>query len=116
MNVSKNQALLFPSETGTNLSHEFMVRQHPVVVRAFGLIEGQRVMIEQGILLPCGDVRWGPHRICCQVELTPTLTQIVLGVTGLYRAYISDPNEDGIDDIAVAQYPAMIAQETTTCC
>lgn len=112
--VSHNQ--LFPNEEQSNLSHEFNVNRHPVVVRAFGLIDGQRVLIEQGARLPCGDVVWGPLRICCQVELTPTLTQIKLGASGLYRAYISDPNEQGIDDITVVQHETMVDTRTTTCC
>lgn len=116
VNVMVTYNQLFPNEEQSNLSHEFYVHHQPVVVRAFGLVAGQEVRIEQGAKLPCGDVVWGPLRICCPVVLTPTLTQIKLGTTGLYRAFIHDPNEHGIDDITVVQHITRVDARTTTCC
>lgn len=112
--VTHNQ--LFPNEEQSNVSHEFTVYRDPVAVRAFGLIENQRVRIEQGARLPCGNMVWGPLRICCPVELHTMLTQVVLGTTGLYRAYILDPDELGIDDITVVQHRAEVYKPTTRCC
>lgn len=107
---------LFPTLSGTNLSHEFVVNKKAVVVRAFGLRTGQRVVIEQGARLPCDVYIWGPLRICCPVELNPNLTQVVIGVSGLYRAYIDDPQELGIEDITVVQHVVDLNEKTTTCC
>lgn len=112
--VPHNQ--LFPNDEGSNLSHEFSVTSLPVVLRAFGLVEGQRVRIEQGAHLPCGAAVWGPLRICCPIELTPELTQVTLGTSGLYRAYIDDPDDAGIDDVTVVQHTALLTKHTTRCC
>lgn len=114
VSIEANQ--LFPTASGTNLSHEFVVNRKPVVIRAFGLQGSQRVVVEQGARLPCDVYVWGPLRICCPVELSVNTTQIVLGVSGIYRTFIHDPDDVGIEDITVVQHVVELNESTTTCC
>ena len=94
--------ILIPSTDGSNLSHEFVVGLKPGVVRAFNLRADQRVRIEHGVYLQCMDPRWGPYLPCdgCS-DLTTSRTALLILYSGLYRVYVDDPGELGIDDVVV---------------
>ena len=117
-NIGNTHNVLFPNDTGSNRSSEFVVTDQPVVLRAFNLRSGQLVRVEQGYYYGCDSVVWGPLALCCAVALSVQLTQVVLAVSGVYRVYIDDQTDFGIDDIVVTQHVAQLADPklTTTCC
>lgn len=101
-----SQGVLFPTGSGTNLSHTFAVRDKPVALKAFNLPEGVELIVEMGANFGC-DLIWGPFRPnCCLVKVTHERNVIILGVTGTYRVFINDPNDEGYDDLVVLQHVA----------
>lgn len=106
---------LIPNADGSNLSHEFVVGSKPVIIRAFNLVEGQSVFIEQGVRLNCGVPVWGPYRRADHnadmTQLLPDVTAVIVTLSGLYRVFVYDPDELGIDDVVVVQH-----EQATNCC
>ena len=103
----KYHTVLFPTHEATNLSHVFHVQSKPVALRAFNIPAGVAVILEMGVHVDCANV-WGPYRSgCCSalesVELTDRRNVVVLGVSGMYRMYVSDPGTLGYDDLIVTQ-------------
>lgn len=98
--VSHN--ILVPNPDGSNLSHEFTVGSKPAVLRAFNLRENQTVRIEQGVNLQCMNPQWGPYLPCdgCP-DLSTSRTALLILYSGLYRVFVNDPGELGIDDVVV---------------
>lgn len=118
MTIANDHNLLFPAMNGSNLSGEFEVSGSPVVLRAFNLQGQQTIRIEQSARWACDSVVWGPLSVCCPVVLSPRITQVVLAVSGIYRAYIDDPDELGYDDVVAVQNVVSLAEpdKTITCC
>lgn len=102
--VQRSNNQLFPTGIGTNLSHEFEVTDRPVTLKAFNLEEGVELIIEMGATFACDKI-WGPYRPnCCLVKITHERNAILLGVSGLYRVFIHDPEELGFDELVLIQH------------
>lgn len=97
-----SQNILLPNADKSNLSHEFVVEGRPGILRAFNLSDGQEVRIEQGVYLYCMEPHWGPYLPCdgCG-KITTTLTTLKIHYSGLYRVFVHDPNNIGVDDVVV---------------
>lgn len=116
VDVSRNNNTLFPTALGTNLSHEFVVNSKPVVIRAFNLPVGVELKVEMGALFACNSNIWGPYAPCGkQFMIDTTHNSVRIAVSGLYRMFVSDPNDVGYEDLVVVQHEADVS-EFDCCC
>lgn len=113
--------VLFPALTASNLSHEFMVTSEAVQLMGNFPTNQYIVVLEKGIIIPCGDVIWIPFRPCGSYRVLSQDNNVeVLELTGTYRAVILRADftpldvSDDITGITVVQFASPLSK--TGCC
>lgn len=115
-NKKSEHHVLFPTETGTNLSHVFEVTNKPVVLKAFNLPDGVDIVLEMGAEYECETI-WGPFKPhCCLVKLNSHRNVMVLGLSGKYRMFIHNPNHDDVEDVILVQHKADVFEPVPDFC
>lgn len=92
--------LFGPQDTDLTVSPEFIVEECPIILRAYGLVDDEKVCVE--MVDGCGDTAWETHYIgplnvgagcvddACQVCLSACRSMLVLPIPGRYRLVRSE--------------------------
>lgn len=114
--------VIFPTNESPYMSARFEVRNHPVLIKAFGIDCDTIGHIEMGYNDGCGGWFWGPYvPDCDQIAILGCANALAIGMPGWYRIVFRDRITKqpltGLDDLVVTitetDMPAnMLAQFT----
>lgn len=114
--------VIFPTGESSYMSARFEVRNHPVLIKAFGIDCDTIGHIEMGYSDGCGGWFWGPYvPDCDQIAVLGCANALAIGMPGWYRIVFRDRVTKqpltGLDDLIVTvtetDMPAnMLAQFT----
>lgn len=98
--------VIFPNDQSPYMTSRFEVRNHPVILRAFGIDCDTVGHIEMGYNDGCGGWFWGPYiPDCDQLALLGCANAIAIGLPGWYRIVFRDritgEPSTGLDDLVV---------------
>lgn len=98
--------VIFPNDQSTYMTSRFEVRNHPIILRAFGIDCDTVGHIEMGYNDGCGGWFWGPYiPDCDQLALLGCANAIAIGLPGWYRIVFRDritgAPSTGLDDLVV---------------
>lgn len=98
--------VIFPNGAHPYISATFEVRNHPKVMRAFGIDCDTIGSIEMGHHDGCGGYRWAPYiPDCGQKQILGCANILVIGTPGWYRVIFSDritgEPKTALDDLLV---------------
>jgi hypothetical protein len=100
---------LLPAETGSNVSDVFVVQEVPTVIRAFGLDDSDRIIVEMVDDEACEEERFAPFCPKCGCVMLSSQRNVrVLALPGRYRLVLIDKDGSPITAASATRYTTSI--------